>query len=238
MKYYHYVFCLVVALILPTISNAQTINFVSDQSWDVVDTADNSLGTAQAVCLNALSPSPCPSGATQYGFSGSGWEADLTPILSAQWIWAPGITGSSSPAELEAYSFSKTFVLDANATEATIFIAADDFASVSVNGSLVGAVGSTTDASLAVFAANNLTSFDISSFLDTGNNVIEIMGQNGIGAFASCSNCTYSQHPAGVVFGGTITTVPIPATMWLFGTGLLGLLSFARRRKSSTLQHS
>jgi len=30
------------------------------------------------------------------------------------------------------------------------------------------------------------------------------------------------------------TTVPLPATVWLFGSGLIGLLTFARKRKSNT----
>ncbi len=224
-------------LILPTICNAGSIDFVSDQSWAVRDTANTPLGTAQAVCLNATVPSSCPSGATQYGYSFSGWGADLTPIPGAQWIWAPGITGNSSPSELDAYTFSKEVVLDTKAQEATIFIAVDDFSSVSVNGSLVGAIGSTTDLTLATFAQNNLTSFDIAPFLNVGNNLIAIIAQNGIGAFAGCSSCTYSQQPAGVVFGVSITPVPLPATMWLFGSGVIGLLSFVSRRKSNILRH-
>ena len=46
--------------------------------------------------------------------------------------------------------------------------------------------------------------------------------------------------PADVVFGnvkyalhleGTISSVPVPAAIWLFGSGLLGLVSVARRRR-------
>ncbi len=31
----------------------------------------------------------------------------------------------------------------------------------------------------------------------------------------------------------SISTVPIPAAVWLFGSGLLGLLGIARRKKAS-----
>ena len=37
-----------------------------------------------------------------------------------------------------------------------------------------------------------------------------------------------NQTPA---FGGTMTPVPIPAAVWLFGSGLLGLVGVARRKK-------
>lgn len=217
---------LLTLFIVPSGAGAQTIGFASDSSWAVHDAADNPLGEAQAVCLNAFAPSPCPAGATQYGFSGGGWGANLAAIPGAQWIWAPGVTGGTQPAELTIYTFTKSFVLDGNASAATLFIAADDFASVRVNGSDVGSIGSTTDAGLAGAANSNLTPFDISSFLSIGNNMIEIEGRNGVGAFAGCSNCTYSQHPAGVVFGGSIETapVPVPAAVWLFGSGLLGLI--------------
>jgi hypothetical protein len=77
-----------------------------------------------------------------------------------------------------------------------------------------------------------LTSFDITSFLIVGSNVIEVTGQNGIGAFAGCSNCTYTQHPAGVVFGGAITAVPTPSVVLLSGSGLFGFFGFGRFQRN------
>jgi len=34
-----------------------------------------------------------------------------------------------------------------------------------------------------------------------------------------------------LALGGTLTTVPVPAAVWLFGSGLLGLVGIARRKK-------
>lgn len=218
--------------VIPSQVAAETINFASDSSWQVRDAADNPLGAAQAVCLNASAPSPCPGGAILYGFAGGGWSANLAAIPGAQWIWAPGVTGATQPAELAAYRFTKSFTLDGNVDAAMLFVAADDFARVRVNGSIVGSIGSTSDAGAAGAANGSLTSFDISVFLGVGDNVIEIEAQNGIGGFAGCSNCTYAQQPAGVVFGGSLTTapVPLPAAAWLFASGLLGLIGAASRR--------
>lgn len=65
--------------------------------------------------------------------------------------------------------------------------------------------GSTTNSGLATASQNALTSFNILPYLVHGANTIVIRGQNGLGTFAECTGCSYSQHTAGVVFGGSIT---------------------------------
>jgi hypothetical protein len=92
-------------------------------------------------------------------------------------------------------------------TEGTVFVAADDFAAVHVNGALVGTVGSVTSPSLP-YPFNVLTSFDVTPFLVAGPNVLTIEAQNGPGSFAGCSPCAYGQNPAGVVFGWSLTYHP------------------------------
>jgi hypothetical protein len=38
-------------------------------------------------------------------------------------------------------------------------------------------------------------------------------------------------HPGNeVIFNGVVSSVPIPAAAWLFGSGLLGLFGFSHRR--------
>jgi hypothetical protein len=194
----------------------RTAVFVSDADWRVytelpkraIKRGPTFLGTAQLVCPNATSPPSCPPGAVLYGWTGTGaWSADLTAIPGAAWIWAPGVTGSTSPAELARYVFAAHVFLPRRAvpTAAEIFVSADDFAAVYVNGAFVGSVGSLTDPALSTTAQNALTRFDITSFVRRGPNVVAVIGQNGPPFFASCSApCTYAQHPAGVVFGGSI----------------------------------
>jgi hypothetical protein len=207
-----------------------TVSFTSDTTWLASD-ADAATGPAlalpapaQKVCMNATSPPSCPPDATLYGFTGSGWGADLSSIPGAAWIWAPGITGSTSQADLDQYGFSKTFDVAGRPTAGTIAVAADDFAEVSVNGSVVGSIGSTTDATAASSAQASLTSFDITAFLTSGSNTITVRGQNGPSSFAGCSgSCTYAQNVAGVVFGGSFSyeppSPPPPAALTVSKTG-------------------
>ena len=176
---------------LPGISSS--ITFVSDATW-----------SAQPVCLNPLAPSNCPTGALLYGVGGfgAGWNADLSVIPGAMWIWAAGITAETSPAYPAEFVFSKSFNLGAPIA-GTIWVAVDDFAEVVVNGTVVGSVGSVSDASLAGPAQNALTSFDIAPYLVSGSNVVAVRAANGV---FGCGPGAYACNPAGVVFGGELTS--------------------------------
>jgi PEP-CTERM motif len=199
-----------------------TVPLVSDTTWEVFDPARTFLGLAQNVCLDAS----CPAGATSYGYALGGWTADLSSIPGANWIWAPGITGATSPAFPSEFSFSKAFSLPGTATAGTISVAVDDLAEVLVNGTPVGTTGSVTAESVARSAQSSLTTFDIASFLVAGTNVITVRAANG--AFA-CDAGLYSCNPAGLVFGGSVQAIPEPETYAMLVAGL-GLLSFMLRR--------
>lgn len=194
----------------------RTVEFVSGTDWRAyterparpVKHGPTFLGTAQLVCPNAVSPPWCPPGATLYGWLGTGaWSASLAAIPGAAWIWAPGVTGATSPAELARYAFAAHVFLPRRAVpvNAEIFVSADDYAEVYVNGAFAGSVGSLTNPAASTAAQSMLTRFSITSFVRAGPNVIAVVGQNGPASFAGCSApCTYMQHPAGVVFGGSI----------------------------------
>ena len=59
---------------------------------------------------------------------------------------------------------------------------------------------------LAAASQNNATELVLDPALREGRNVITIVGQNGPASFAGggcgARGCTYTQNPAGVVFGG------------------------------------
>lgn len=195
-------------LFFTLVAEAQTgtIPFVSDTTWIVSDTAGTFLGSAQNVCVNASVPSNCPPGATLYGFAGGGWMADLSDIPSATWIWAPGITGETSPAFPAEFFFSKTFNLPGTPIAGTLSVAVDDFAEVFVNGLSAGTTGSVTDISLASAAQSSLIPFDVTPLLVTGANIIIVRAANGP---FGCGAGPYICNPAGVVFGGSLHFVAI-----------------------------
>jgi hypothetical protein len=212
-----------VLLALPSLASAngrvRSEDFASDRNWLVYTDIPTSafrqgpafIGKAQRVCLNALAPSPCPSGATVYGWPGAGgWTANLAPIPDAKWIWAPGVTGATIPADNASYVFAQHVSIPRRAvvTEAVLSVSADDMAAVYVNGVLVGTVGSVTDAAVSLFAQSNLTSFSIAPWITGGRNVVAVVGTNGPASFGGCPTaCSYAQNPAGVVFGGFVKYV-------------------------------
>jgi hypothetical protein len=202
--------------------NTNRIAFVSDTSWQVYN-ADpalgpaSSLGLAQLVCLNSFYPQPCPPRATLYGFSGVGWRADLSSIPGAHWIWAPNINGTTTPAELNQFFFSKTFQLTGGKALGSISISADDFAEVRVNGHIVGTIGSVSDFPTASLAQSYLTTFDLAPFLAVGTNILTIRAENGL--FGICCPSNYAGNPAGVVFGGSLI---VPSIQISPGSGPIG----------------
>ena len=220
MRYVNVRFLLLVSLFLlltfhyfqrtQAISYAR-IEFVSDTTWDTAIADQNAgatipFGKAQSVCLTQQAPVSCPEGATLYGYAGAGWFANLTSIPSAQWIWAPGVISTTSPADSQEYYFFKVIHVPEPPTQGSLSIAADDFAEVRVNGAVAGTVGSTTDYNIALQAQGALATFDITKYLVSGDNLISIRVTNGPREFANgCTNsCSYAQNPAGLVFGGFI----------------------------------
>ncbi len=211
---------------------AGTITFGSNNQWSVSDSSNVSLGSAEYVALNASMPAVQPPGAIQYGVFGSGWSADLSTIPGAYWIWAPGITGATPNASLAEYSFNRKFDLAGTPISGSISVAVDDMAQVYVNGMLAGTTGSITNAGVAFQGQSELKSFDLTPFLVTGTNTIEILAQNGPDSFGGVTDADYQHNPAGVVFGGTLTfqSVPEPSGIALLGLGCLGFLLYGQKR--------
>ena len=227
-KYSFIAIVLVLASGLFNLAIGDTIQtFVSDTTWQVFDAANNPVGFAQQVCLNATDPVTCPPGATIYGYPG-GWSADLSSILGATWIWAPGISGTTLSASFDQYTFIKTFDIT-GPLKGYISIAVDDYAEIYINGNLVGTTGSLTSFWDAVDAKYSLHSFDIGPYLLHGANSVEIVVQNGPDVFPGYQNANYAQNPAGVVFGGVFGNakkVAEPSTLFLIILGGMSLLWF------------
>jgi hypothetical protein len=192
------------------------VSFASGPDWSVYDDdpATNSsahkLGAAQPVCLNPMAPPSCPAGAVIYGFPGNGWSFSLLTVPGALWVWGPGVS-PNDPADLKRFFFSRVLAIGRQ-PRGHITLAVDDLAEIRINGKVLDSVGSVTDVSKASMANSGLTSIDISSLLVAGDNSITIAAQNGPATFAGCpSSCTYSSNPAGVVFGGELTSGEVGA---------------------------
>ena len=178
------------------------VSFASGPKSKVYNSDSSFLGLAQNVCQNSSSPAKCPSDATLYGFDGGGWLADLSKIPTATWIYAPGVAGSTSPAQFVQYFFETSLFMPGAPTAGVLYLAADDAAQVVVNGTFIGAIGSVEDIRKATDAQNRLHKFDITKFLVAGRNQITIRLVNG--PFGGEID-DYSNRPSGVVFGGFAT---------------------------------
>ena len=184
-------------LALPEVTQAKNINIVSDTSWTVTDANENLLGNAQNVCLSSTAPSNCPVGATSYGYTLGGWNADLSSIPGATWIWAPNITGATSPAANTEFTFEKLFYLCGNPQDGTIFIAADNSAEVFLNGATVPVLTSADHATISS------ATIPASKFA-TGLNSIKVKVKNANNP-AGCASGQYQCNPAGVVVGASFS---------------------------------
>jgi hypothetical protein len=184
---------------------SQDIALASDVTWDVYSSRSLKqkayLGKAQLVCSNAKTPAGCPEGAVDYGFGDGAWSARIDACEGKpRWIWAPGITGASAPSEWEEYYFVNHVSVPGRPKSALVHVAVDDLAEVIINGAAIGTVGSTTDFGVAWAGESTPSAIDITAALATGQNTITIRAANGTGAFSGCTNCTYQQNPAGVIF--------------------------------------
>ena len=110
-----------------------------------------------------------------------------------------------------------------------------------------------TNFSVSNINANSDTEIDMSGWRVAWGEVAEINMGGGLTGTISCGTCnigdTYTLDYSAVVpdgdpsgFGGvpydlhlegTINAIPVPAAVWLFGSGLLGLVGVARRRKAA-----
>ena len=171
--------------------------FGSGPAWSVYGSDGALLGAAQPVCLTADSPPGCPNHAYIWQYAGNGWMADITSLGGAQWIWSPTASRTDF-GDLAQFAFVRTVTLPA-VESVSLSIAADDFASVEVNGTTIGSLGSISDGAVSWQAQSALTTFDITSALVVGDNTIRVVGQNG--AFGTCGGpCDYMHNPAGDVF--------------------------------------
>lgn len=175
----------------------QVIDFWSDDTWSTTNAVGQAVGPAMFVCLNTAVPSNCPPGATSWDWPLFAYYAAFAEIPAAHWIWGPG-NSAASPSNLASYTFTRTFMLNGPPLAGTVYMTADDRVEVRVNGVLAGIAGS-----IQVPNTWPLATVDIMPLLVPGQNTIAFTSQNGPTTFGLGQD-SYSNNPAGVVFGGRI----------------------------------
>ncbi len=59
------------------------------------------------------------------------------------------------------------------------------------------------------------------------------MGSTGAGVGGLQTSISKNYGYGWAVHSGDVSTVPVPAAVWLFGSGLLGLIGVARRKRAN-----
>lgn len=178
----------------------------------------NSFGFAgETGCVNALDGDTCDpiifdSGAIGTSVFTSGFNLNDTGIV------LPKTTGSMS----------------ADITEGTLSFSSLPFA-IFQPGPSVGTEVFLPPGTFAVFGSSTNLTPDF-SFLTVEDLTSLGNGQYGVVVSwlhqgPSCMGC-FDSVEARIRLEGVMTVVPIPAAVWLFGSGLIGLISIARKKKS------
>jgi hypothetical protein len=191
---------------LADVVNVNIVTDAADTFWQVFDAKAKLISDAngnpmppQNVCLNDKSPPNCPQGAMKYGHTSPGdWPTSLKDIPGAKWIWAPNITGKTTPAANAIFTFTHDFYLCRPIKDGTVYIAADDSAKVSINGNSV--LNTTSNQLTKKTIAANLLNGILTSGFPPRKNTITIEAKNSYLDWCA-SKDNYQCNPAGMVFG-------------------------------------
>ena len=99
------------------------------------------------------------------------------------------------------------------------------------------AAGTWTNADVTSFNGTTLANFEIATVTFKATNLGVSPTDVTIGLFDNGSPRLWADSDGLIdvnptFIGGSVTVVPVPAAVWLFGSGLIGLIGVARRKKA------
>lgn len=208
-----------------TMGNANSSMTVS--GVDLTGGYPSSLGTLTA-----------PSSSTTYALNPNGVWA--SPLANSTWVGVASTAGPGSgsgyvnPA-YGYYEFQTTFGATAGTYNGTLNVLADDTVEVLLNGNILvnfGALGN--DSTCAQYAPGCLTSTEKSLVLSglslNASNTLDFIVEQ-----AGNVSGSRGSDPSGLDFNASLTPTPEPGSLFLLGSGLLGVAGIARKKFLSRL---
>jgi len=229
-----------------------TVPIVSGTTWSAADAKDNPLAAgpnAENVCPGT-NPVNCAPGATSYGGSFDPW---IVPAQfgypAATWIWAPGVTGATTPASPQTFWFSTTFYLCGTPPyqDGTLSVASDNVANVYLNSqpqfftySSASTSGGTTTftgsgmtvlpvgASITVAGDSNLSYDETYSVVTSSTSVLTATSSSGTPSGSGANGAIYGGGPPPIATSAgfsAATTVAVPGSQLAQGENIINIVA-------------
>jgi hypothetical protein len=208
----------------------KTLNAVLAGSLLVGATAAQAASYDVSGLLTGFSTNPAVIAAsftpTNPTFTGS-WNVDTSSLVGdssfAPYTVAWSVLGN--PAGTTSYT---TDIYHLDTTGATVVYDAGTRTLTVSNGTLTSTDSQYTCSSDALFCGNILPSFDLDLVLTFTDATLKSFN----GSAVATNGDVNGQYSYNWSFSGQAPEVPVPAAVWLFGSGLAGLAGLARSRKA------
>ncbi len=144
----------------------------------------------------------------------------VSPPVDASWI-AP--TSETIDDPVATYIYTTTFDLtgfDSTTASITGMWATDNDAVIFLN-------GNNTGNSKDIYGYTSLDPFSISTGFVSGLNVLEFRVNNSFSNFDNPTALLLTEVE------GVVSAIPLPAAIWLFGSGLMGIFGLSRHSKGT-----